>query len=438
VSGRRLEYHSIARDLFGELATGGGGPRAIRELLAAQRSKSVALLRGVLQALDGATTEQARLARHGGEVLIAVENQDPAAYARAICYPSFEAWATHTLRGRGEGPAGAGAGLARLAAVAATAAIGAGMDAELAVRPDSGMLFLPSLGAAHATTDAATVRTSEGRAEVSWPGGRVEIPPEYRSAPGWQELRECHAGEYTPVIDDLDPFRMPAEDGRMESRLGPRDAGEWSRIIRAGYELLAATQPKVAEEVAMTIKVVVPLAPSAHGHHSSSAPDAFGAIAMSKPPDPYTCAVTFAHELQHLKLSALKSVVPLTEPDDGRRYYAPWRDDPRPASGLLQGAYAHLGITRFWRAQRRLTSGETQARADSEFALWREGTARAVAALLSSGRLTSAGTDFVRGMSATIGPWLEEPVSAAARATAAADAQAHLARWERNNGPVPA
>ena len=29
--------------------------------------------------------------------------------------------------------------------------------------------------------------------------------------------------------------------------------------------------------------------------------------------------------------------------------YVPWRDDPRPASGLLQGVYAHLGIARFRR-----------------------------------------------------------------------------------------
>ena len=27
--------------------------------------------------------------------------------------------------------------------------------------------------------------------------------------------------------------------------------------------------------------------------------------------------------------------------------YLPWRDDPRPAAGLLQGAYAHVGVTEF-------------------------------------------------------------------------------------------
>src|SRR5581483_603165 len=61
------------------------------------------------------------------------------------------------------------------------------------------------------------------------------------------------------------------------------------------------------------------------------------------------CAVTLAHELQHLKLGALLDIVTLALPDDGRRYYAPWRDDPRPLGGLLQGAYAYFGVSGFWR-----------------------------------------------------------------------------------------
>lgn len=59
-----------------------------------------------------------------------------------------------------------------------------------------------------------------------------------------------------------------------------------------------------------------------------------------------------AHELQQLKRSALLDVAALTEPDD-RRCYAPWRDDPRPVSGLLQGAYAFLGVSSFRRTRRR-------------------------------------------------------------------------------------
>jgi uncharacterized protein len=194
----------------------------------------------------------------------------------------------------------------------------------------------------------------------------------------------------------------------------------------------------VASEVALALSVIVPLGRSTHGQLSSSSPETFGAIAMSEPPDPSTCAVTLLHEVQHLKLSALIDIVSLTRPDGGRLYYAPWRDDPRPISGLLQGAYAYIGVTGFWRTQRWLANGPARLRADSEFALWQTGTARVIDTLLSSRRLTTVGLDFVQNMSKTVTAWRGEPVSAEARTIALRKSRRHLTRWERANGPVQA
>ena len=159
---------------------------------------------------------------------------------------------------------------------------------------------------------------------------------------------------------------------------------------------------------------------------------------MSQPADPHTCAVTLTHEVQHLKLGALLDIMRLTLADDGCRYYAPWRDDPRPIAGLLQGAYAYLGVTGFWRIQRHVASGPARLRADGEFALWRAGTARVIDTLLSSQRLTANGLDFVQRMSKTITAWRDEPISADARAYALRESGRHLTRWERHHGPVPA
>ena len=64
-------------------------------------------------------------------------------------------------------------------------------------------------------------------------------------------------------------------------------------------------------------------------------------------------------------------MVPLVE-SGGEKVYAPWRQDPRPASGLLQGVYAHLGIVRFWQAQRHAeTDPDDILRAQVHFARWR-------------------------------------------------------------------
>jgi HEXXH motif-containing protein len=282
------------------------------------------------------------------------------------------------------------------------------------------------------------VHSSAEHAEIRWAYGRVAIPSDpWQDAPGWQGVRWVRAENLDIRIDDVDAFRMPAVPG-LAARLSARAADEWTWAIRQGWHLLAADYPEVAAEIAAATSVIVPLSPSVHGQLSSSSPETFGAIAMSQPPDPHTCAVTLTHEVQHVKLGALLDVVSLTLPDDGRRYYAPWRDDPRPISGLLQGAYAYLGVTGFWRTERQVARGPAQLRADGEFALWRAGTARVIDTLLSSRRLTAAGLDFVQRMSETVAAWRSEPVSAQARTFARRESRRHLARWELVNGPAPA
>jgi uncharacterized protein len=432
-----VRHHAIKRELFDALAAGRGGREAIRELAAAERSKHGLLLRGVIKDAEAAGADQARFVQDGRAVLSAVEHHNPRVAAQTMSYPSVGAWAMRTVRALRGGSGTSGAYPARLAAVAAAAAVRSGLDVEVPVRSDAGLVDLPSLGAARVDADVAMVRSSGGHAEIRWRQGRVDIPADpQRDGPGWQGVRRVRAGNLDIGIDDLDPFRMPAVGG-LAPRLSPREADEWTMMIQRGWYLLASHHPELAAEVASAISVVVPLRQSGHGQLSSSSPETFGAVAMSQPADPYTCAVTFTHEVQHLKLGALLDIVRLTLPDDGRRYYAPWRTDPRPVSGLLQGAYAYTGVTGFWRTQRQLADGPARLRADGEFALWRAGTARVIDTLLSSRRLTAFGLDFVQRMSKTVTAWESEPVSPRARAFAHRESRRHLARWELDHGPVP-
>jgi uncharacterized protein len=434
----KLRYHSIPREVFDALATGGGGPEAIRVLAAAERSKHDTLLRGVVAAAEAGDATQARYASISKEVFTEVERLDRDVADLVRGYPAVGAWAVSTLRALETDGGVPGAVPARLTAVAAVAALRSGIDAEVPVLPVDGVVSLPSLGAARVDADSAVVRSRLGDAEVRWPGGGVEIPSGgSHDAPGWLGIRDFRAGDLAAVIDDLDPFRMPAEVADLAPRLTARQAREWQRVLQQGWEVLATGHPAIAAEVAATISVVVPLSRSVYGHHSSSGPDTFGALAMSEPPDPETCACTLTHELQHVKLCAVLDIVKLAGPNHGGRfYYAPWRDDPRPIAGLLQGAYAHVGVTEFWRRQRELTTGAAQSRADGQFALWRAGTERGIETLLASDQLTAFGLDFVRRMAETAASWMSEPVSAQAQAFALREARSHLARWELHHGPV--
>jgi uncharacterized protein len=420
-------HHRLSPALFDALAAGGGGPQAIRELSGAQYSKHVILLHGVVSAARGSA--QYPLAQRGCELLSAVYQQDRRAAEAVIRHPSVGVWARRTIQACRGGAALPGAEPGGLRTVAAAAAIRARLPADIEVAVTGGRVMLPSLGAVITTGDTVMVNSGGSPATVG-PVGLPEDP--HRDAPGWQGLRRVRVGSLDVLIDDMDPFRMLDVPG-----LAPRLPTEsWATALREAWLVLAETHPDIAAEVAEAVSVVVPRRRPRVGTVSTTSPEAYGAIGMSLPPDGVTGAEMLAHEVQHLKLTALLDIVTLTMPDDHHRYYAPWRDDPRPLSGLLQGTYAYLGITRFWRRQRRLA--HTAARGDAEYARWRAVTQETVESLRSSGRLTSAGFDFVDGMARTLAAWQDEPVSARGRAEARRTAEQHRTRWQARHGSSPA
>jgi len=422
-----VEPHGLPREHLLALGRGGGGREVIESLVAAQHSRNLTLLRGVWRAAQAANGDDARLAGAGYDLLAVAQRDDPDAASAIIRYPSVGAWALHTLRGDRSLPTARPGGLA---AVAAAAAIRAGLTAEIEVPVTDGRAVLPSLGAAEAEGATAVVRTLP--AEVHSAGGRVAVLP---GSPGWQELRRIRAGELDVLVDDLDPFRMPASDGEPAGRLTDSQIAELEATLQAAWNVLG---PASAAEIAALVRVIVPYQAPEGGYVSTSSPETFGTVAMSRHPDRYACAEVLVHEAQHLKLCALLDLVRLTFPDDGQRYYAPWRDDPRPASALLQGAYAFFGVSGFWRQQRQTAPDPAvRQRAEAEFARWSDGSALAAETLLGSGQLTPDGQDFTAEMARVLRTWRQEPVSAGARAVARRKADLHQARWRANNdGPA--
>jgi HEXXH motif-containing protein len=420
----KTEHHAMPLAQFEALAWGGGGEDAIRQLVAAQRSKHLILVRGVAELARRGGRPDDGIAVAGHELLARVQQQDQIAADEVIAYPSVGAWALHTIRDDQGVP---GARPSGLATVAAAAAIRAGLDAEVEVPVVNGTVMLPTLGTADAVGATAIVHTKT--AEIRSDDLRVEARP---GAPGWRELRSAQSGSLAVLIDDLDPFRMPATDGEPTGRLTDDQAAEFIAMVRDAWEVLSPTS---AAEIAAIVRVIVPYPAPESGHVSTSSPQTFGTVAMSRQPDRYTCAETLVHETQHLKLCALLDLVALTQPDDGQRYYAPWRADPRPASGLLQGAYAFLGVAGFWREQRDVAADpRVRPRAEAEFARWRDGAAIVAATLLDSGQLTTAGQVFVGGMSRVLAAWQHESVAGEALAIARRKADRHLTRWHADNG----
>ncbi|MFF0243764.1 HEXXH motif domain-containing protein [Streptosporangium sandarakinum] len=445
--------HRLSEAVFRALAAGGGGA-AVRDLAAAQHSRHILLIRGVVDAAAGTRHPQAARTRRAYDLLADVQAHAPAEAEAVIRHPGTGAWARRTLRALHGGAAAPDGGPTRpgpavpavpadLAAVAAATAIRAGVAAVVEVPVHEGVVALPTLGRAVLASggggDRAVVRVApRGGAEIVAGDDRVRVPPDHRAdAPGWHGVRrlsaEAGGSGIELLLDDVDAHCLPAAT-TAAGRLTAAEVARWQVLLDGAWQLLVKHHWTVAAEIGEIVRVLAPLAPPTAGQVSVSSRETFGCVALSAPEDDRVLAVTLAHEVQHAKLTALLDLVPLTLPDTGARYYAPWRDDPRPVSGLLQGVYAHLGVAGFWRRQRLHEHGNAAIRANAEFVRWRDAAAEVVRTLTASGALTPEGTAFVSSMNRTLAGWRGEPVPDPALGLARRAAERHRRHWRLRNG----
>ncbi len=444
-----IATHSVPPADLAALATGRGCPEIISRLAAAQASKLMLRLRAIVDAAQSLPPDRVATLHRGYDLLATVQDQDPVTTARVLMYPSVGAWSARCLQHmrRSEWSAGESWDVpGHLAAVAASAAASTGMDFQIEVPARAGAIILPALGLAQFDPDygipAAVVRGGSGGAQVVAGRQAIAIPSDVSSDQlGWRGLRRLRSTEEGQTLelalDDLDPFRA-CYGFPVGGRLPPDTVDGWRQILDAAWSILVRYHPWYASSIQAGLTSLIPLRPGPGGKGiSTTSSDAFGACALSFPADAQTLAVTLVHEFQHAKLGALHDLVPLHTATPDIRYYSPWRDDPRPLHGLLQGAYAHLGVTDLWRTQRSV--GAASAFGDFEFARWREQTLRAVDVIERSGLLTQAGRVLAAGMRTRLEQWRAEPVADMPRAAAEIAIVDHQVSWRlRNIRPDPA
>jgi HEXXH motif-containing protein len=164
---------------------------------------------------------------------------------------------------------------------------------------------------------------------------------------------------------------------------------------------------------------------------SATSQEAFGAAAMTEPSTPADLATSLVHEWQHSKLCALIAGTPLSIGDGDDRYFAPWRPDSRPLSGLLHGSFAFLAVCELWAALR--AEPGLDVIAEQQFATRREQLVPALRALAASRRLTDAGQVLVTAMRTHHERLLAEPVSAGATRSARKALRDNYEVWLRHN-----
>ncbi|HBW19565.1 MAG TPA: hypothetical protein DEH11_11445 [Actinobacteria bacterium] len=437
-----IATHCVQSADIDALATGRGGPEVIGRLAAAQASKCMLRLRLIVDAARSLPPERAASLHRGYDLLARAQHHDPAATAKVLMYPPVGAWSALCLRGLRSGDCSDGESAevtGHLAAIAASAAASAGIDFQIDVPARSGAILLPALGLAQFADDqmdTGKVRGRSGMTQVIAGRHAVAVPPDVCSdQDGWRGLRRLRstAEDLTLelMLDDLDPFRacygFPVDD-----RLPAHLVHGWRQRLDEAWSILVRQHPWYATAIRAGLTCLIPLRAGPGGKGvSTTSTDAFGACALSFPPDAQTLAVTLVHEFQHAKLGALHDLVPLHTATPDVLYYSPWRDDPRPLHGLLHGAYAYLGVTDLWRTQH--AGCAPSAFGDFEYARWRAETLDAVRIIERSGLLTAVGHSLAAGMRSRLRPWHAEPVADLPRAAAAIAIADHRVSWRLRN-----
>jgi len=435
-----ITTHRLPEQAFRSLASGGGDPDVIRCLLAAQLSKQIMLLHAIAKAAgDSDPMDPGVMAFTAAYKLLAeVQTARQDSFAWLLGLPHISAWAHDCLirLNRGMPP-----DYGYLAAAASAAAVRAGIRFELDVPVHDHLVPLPGLGRFCVPDQVSWVRV-DGDNEFLTVGAHVKAPraavvPDdglVRRIPHWQGTalaRVAADGHSWDVLLETSDRYLDRFTLAISPDLTPDEAVIWRRCVQSAWQILVRYHKWAAGPIAAGVSVIVPLTPrGGNALDSATTPAAFGAIATSPPPNPVILAETLVHEFQHLKLCGLMDMTPLIEPCD-QMVYAAWRPDPRPAGGLLQGVYAHLGVARFWSIQRQVeTKPDSVFRAQVTYERWRRTIEPSTRTLLGAGCLTTAGTRLVAALRDEGRSLAAEPVPADATAVADELALDHQLTWQ--------
>lgn len=422
--------HVLTAADLAALATGLGGAPVVAELMASRLSRHLLLLKYVSEQWPGdRAVLDAAVA-----TLAAVQQNRPEVFHRLFGDPLVGAWLAHTTRRLRRHPDEFPlADLHHVGALAASAAVQAGLEADLTGYSRGGRVTLPGLGEAVLPDGAdcpVRIRVSGGRAVLG--DAAVAVPSPSSHWLGLRQLTARDGGSSCIVtVEDGNPYRASyhvAPAGRLDTA----DVERWRQLFGQAWHLLNRYVPERAGEITVGLRTVVPLHDEDPGAaRSGTARDSVGALGLTPPRSAEDFAITVVHEFQHSKLSAVLDLVDLYESQGPERHFAPWRVDPRPTAGLIQGIYAFLGMADTWNGFR--ADPGLRGIATDQFAMVREQVDAGLSALEGSAELTAEGRTFAEGMRRALDPLMRERLPAAAVKSAHTSLARTREEWRARN-----
>jgi len=442
-TGSEPGFHQLTRADLIALASGKFTGSLIGRLRTAELSKNVLLLEAVRrEAVRSGSDEIIAIIDSAREVLRVAQISQPGIVARLFALPHFGLWVVECLmrlKNRTEQPGAADIG--HLAAFAAVAALRTRQQCHLRLPVRDGVVYLPTLGRITVPSGSGLSWAdffSDGHGATVVSGAwKMPLPAGSPSGRNWMPAYSVTARsqglEIRLSLEDSDPFLSQLAPSPCP--ISPGLAQEWQQRLTETWELLTRYHRDVALGLAGTLTAIIPSSELERGQPVTATSGwAWGSVLLSLPPDKLSFAEALTHEFHHLVLAAVEDITTLIGVAHDDLCYAPWRDDPRPRSALLQGSYAFFGVAEFWLRQSHAGVCVSRQKAQAEFARRSENVADALSELRGWTGLTAAGHLFVGQMADQLAGLLAEPVDPPARAMARQVNSEHRAQWLRANG----
>lgn len=249
----------------------------------------------------------------------------------------------------------------------------------LALEADFGEVHLTWTDGASATLDAEPPEHDPGQS-----GPRMWRLP---SVDGWRVLNSTP--DLSLPIPELPVAPSPEADGVQLDNLSN------------GNELLRRVWPASASAARRYLDSVVLQPLPEDGHVTSVTLGRLQGSLIASLRDPVQAADALCHEGSHTRLGLLLQLDPLLHDDGATIHFSPWRQDPRPLKGLLNGVHAFVNVCEFYR---RLATTEPTlaAPAESVYELQRKRVLQAWDYLLLQAQPTALGQFVMEDLSAAV------------------------------------
>jgi HEXXH motif-containing protein len=189
----------------------------------------------------------------------------------------------------------------------------------------------------------------KGTSEVMWSPNQIEVrgPSDIRKVIPTSMRWDVYAGANLLNAAEEFLFESAYLDTFAEDR---QYCSQTATHVSEARKLIETVDPVFARLMFALQRWIVAIRAGDPGTHSAfTSPELRGVAFVSDTPNVLWLAQALIHEHHHDILNMVMAIRPLFDSADVRVFYSPWRNDPRPLSGLIHAIFVFSAVAEFQR-----------------------------------------------------------------------------------------